>query len=515
MKFSRIAPLLFLAALALLPLTHAQRPNIVFLFTDDQTAHALGAAGNRDIITPHLDQLAREGVRFTNHYNTTAICMASRASVLTGLYEYRHGCNFEHGDLERRFIEQSYAVRLRQAGYFTGFAGKIGFVLQGEKFEAFAPLFDRWAGGPGQTFYETEKNEGIAKYAAKYPHCSRAYGAWAQDFFQAAKAEGKPFCLSISFKAPHLPFTPDPIDSKLYEGKTFARPPNYGVEHARHLSRQSQTSRAATSYREWINDYDDSLRKYYALITGVDAAMGMIREGLRREGFAENTVILFTSDNGYSAGAHGFGDKVLPYEEASKSPLILFDPRLPKAHAGKVSAALTGNVDMAATIFALAGVAAPADIDGKNLLPLLTNPTARVRDALPLFNFWGVPSAQSMAIVTPELKYIHWYFGGGGMAPTEELFHVSRDRFELMTLTKESGYAAELATLRRLYDAELAAIAARVVKGHGYEVYPTLFSRTAPWSEKEALLKTRRPAGTTGGESPGGRKKNKAKAGNP
>jgi arylsulfatase A-like enzyme len=177
MKFSRIAPLLFLAALALLPLTHAQRPNIVFLFTDDQTAHALGAAGNRDIITPHLDQLAREGVRFTNHYNTTAICMASRASVLTGLYEYRHGCNFEHGDLERRFIEQSYAVRLRQAGYFTGFAGKIGFVLQGEKFEALAPLFDRWAGGPGQTFYETEKNEGIAKYAAKYPHCSRAYGA--------------------------------------------------------------------------------------------------------------------------------------------------------------------------------------------------------------------------------------------------------------------------------------------------------------------------------------------------
>jgi arylsulfatase A-like enzyme len=243
--------------------------------------------------------------------------------------------------------------------------------------------------------------------------------------------------------------------------------------------------------------------------------MGMIREGLRREGFAENTVILFTSDNGYSAGAHGFGDKVLPYEEASKSPLIILDPRLPKAHAGTVSAALTANVDMAATMFALAGVAAPADIDGKNLLPLLANPTARVRDALPLFNFWGVPSAQSMAIVTPELKYIHWYFGGGGMAPTEELFHVSRDRFELMTLTKESGYAAELATLRRLYDAELAAIAARVVKGHGYEVYPTLFSRTAPWSEKEALLKARRPAGTTGGESPGGRKKNKAKAGNP
>ena len=216
------------------------KPNIVFLFSDDQTARAVGCYGNQDVITPNLDQLARDGVRFTNHYNTTSICMASRCSVLTGLYEYRHGCNFEHGDLERRFIEQSYPVLLRQAGYFTGFAGKIGFVLQGEKFEALAPLFDEWAGGPGQTFYETAKNEGIAKYAAQYPHCSRAYGAWAQDFLKAAKQSGKPFCLSISFKAPHLPSTPDPIDLKLYEGKTFTRPPNYGVENAKHLSPQVQ-----------------------------------------------------------------------------------------------------------------------------------------------------------------------------------------------------------------------------------------------------------------------------------
>lgn len=262
----------------------APRPNIIFLFSDDQTGRAAGCYGNKDVITPNLDRLAREGVRFANHYNTTAICMASRVSVLTGLYEYRHGCNFSHGDLERRFIEQSYPVQLRQAGYFTGFAGKIGFVLQGEKFETLAPLFDQWAGGPGQTHYETVKNEGIAKYADKYPHSSRAYGAWAQDFLKAAKASGKPFCMSISFKAPHLPPTPDPIDLKLYEGKTFTRPPNYGVEKGKHLSPQVHTSRAATSYREWVTDYDTAARLYYALITGVDAAVGMIREGTRTRG---------------------------------------------------------------------------------------------------------------------------------------------------------------------------------------------------------------------------------------
>ena len=282
-------------------------------------------------------------------------------------------------------------MRLRKAGYFTGFAGKIGFVIQGEKFETLAPFFDVWAGGPGQTHYETAKNEGIAKYADRYPHCSRAYGAWGQDFLKAAKQSGKPFCMSISFKAPHLPPTPDPIDKKLYEGKTFTRPANFGVENAQHLSPQVKTSRAATGYREWVNDYDGAARSYYALITGVDAAVGMIREALEQEGLADDTVIIFTSDNGYNSGSHGFGDKVIPYEEGSKSPLIIYDPRLPPQRAGTVSEAVTANVDMAATIFALAGVAAPDGIDGKNLLPLLTNPSGQVRDVLPLVQLLGHP----------------------------------------------------------------------------------------------------------------------------
>lgn len=470
--------------------TGSRRPNIVFLLTDDQTIGAVGCYGNQDIITPNMDSLAREGVRFANHYNTTSICMASRASVMTGLYEYRHGCNFGHGELERRFFDNSYPVKLRRAGYFTGFAGKIGFVLDGEKFEVLAKEFDVWAGGPGQTDYATKKNEGIAKYADRYPHCSRAYGAWADDFVKTAKQSGKPFCMNISFKAPHLPFTPDPIDLKLYESKkTFTRPLNYGVEKGTHLSPQVHTSRAATGYREWVNDYDNTVRRYYALITGADAALGMIRETLQREGLEQNTVILFTSDNGYNSGSHGFGDKVIPYEEGSKSPLIIYDPRLPKEHAGKVCEAVTGNVDMTATIFALAGVAAPDGIDGKNLLPLLTNPAGRIRDWLPLFNFWGAESAQSMAVVSPEWKYIFWYYAGRGMTPTEELFHLAQDRIEMLNLANDPRRAAELAAARNAYDAELAALKAKVVKGHGHEPYPVLFDRTAGWEKKEPLLK--------------------------
>jgi arylsulfatase A-like enzyme len=486
------------------------RSNIIFLLTDDQTIGALGCYGNKDIITPNLDKLASNGVRFANHYDTTSICMASRCSVLTGLYEYRHGCNFGHGDLERRIFAGTYPVKLRQAGYFTGFAGKIGFTIAGEKFEAFEKEFDVWAGGPGQTHYKTDQNKGIAKYADKYPHCSRAYGAWAQDFLKSAKQSGKPFCMSISFKAPHLPFTPDPIDLKLYESKqTFTRPLNYGVENGKHLSPQVHTSRAATGYREWVNDYDNTVRLYYALLTGVDAAVGLIRDELTRQGLDKNTVIIFTSDNGYNSGSHGFGDKVIPYEEGSKAPLIIFDPRLPKQHAGKVSDAITGNVDLCATLFALSGMPAPEGIDGKSLLPLLTNPAGRVREWLPLFNFWGQQSAQSMAVVSSEWKYIYWYYGGGarkrstadGMKPTEELFHLAKDRIEMANVASDSQLAAQLAAARNAYDAELAAMKAKVIKGHGHEPYPVLFDRTSSWATKEPLLKLTK--GNGGGEEEG------------
>jgi arylsulfatase A-like enzyme len=469
-----------------------RRPNIVFLLSDDQAVSAVGCYGNKHIITPHLDRLASQGQRFINHYNTTAICMASRASVMTGLYEYRHGCNFDHGALGENIFDQSYPVKLRKSGYLTGFAGKIGFLIEGQKFEAFAEQFDVWAGGPNQTHYATAQNQGIAKYANAYPHCSRAYGAWAGDFIKMAKEQRKPFCMSISFKAPHLPFDPDPIDLERYpEGKPFPRPANYGGEHGKHLSAQAHTSRATTGYREWIVDYDGSMRKYCALITGVDAAVGMIREALEREGLTDNTVIIFSSDNGYHCGAHGFGDKVLPYEEASKAPLIVFDPRIDNKHAGQTRQALTGNVDLFSTICDFAEIPTQAGIDGKTLRPLLSDSQAKIRDWLPLFNFWGAHSAQSMAVVSTEWKFIHWYYGGKGMKPVEECFHLAADRGEMTRMT--GAQHAAIATARIAYDAELTALRTTVIRGHGYEPYPVLFDRTTPWQKKEVLLPTTKP----------------------
>jgi arylsulfatase A-like enzyme len=151
---------------------------------------------------------------------------------------------------------------------------------------------------------------------------------------------------------------------------------------------------------------------------------------------------------------------------------------------------------MAATIFALSSVPAPEGIDGKSLIPLLSNPAGRVRDWLPLFNFWGERSAQSMGVVSQDWKYVSWYFGGatkkgsgsGEMTPTEELFHLAEDRVEMANVVTNSKFTSQLASARSAYDAEIAAMKERVIQGHAYEPYPVLFDRVTSWETKEPLL---------------------------
>lgn len=495
----RLALFLMAAGLGLTSTLRAaekRRPNIVFLMTDDQTDVATGCYGNTQVKTPNMDRLATEGILFRNHYNTTAICMASRVCVMTGMYEYKHGCNFMHGNLKPALLRKSYPLLLREAGYFTGFAGKIGFTLEGKPFTEFARHFDVWAGGRGQTKYRTRQNPLIAKYAKPYPHSSRAYAAWAGDFFTSAKNSGKPFCMSISFKAPHLPFTPDPAFDDVYRDTRYRKPANYGKRNARHLSPQSKTGRQFHSYRFWTNSeasYQESIRKYNQLIHGVDVALGMIRDSLKQQGLADNTVIIFTSDNGYSCGAHGFGGKVLPYEEASRSPLIIYDPRQPANQRGKKRDIVTGNIDMAPTILALAGVAIPDNIDGVSLVPALENAKPIPRQSIALLNLWGNREIQELSVVTKDWKYIYWSYESETMKPTEELFHVAEDRLEMKNLAADPAHAAQLARMRAIYDQHFGHLKRNAVGFNDYAKYKVLFDRGATLEQKAPLLKPRAP----------------------
>ncbi len=469
------------------------RPNFVFLMSDDQCTNSLGCYGAEGVKTPNIDALARDGVVFDNHYDTTAICMASRANVMTGMYEYKTGCNFDHGPLLASHWAKSYPVLLRKAGYVTAFAGKFGFMVA-DKPGARGVLpesdFDRWGGGPGQTSYATAKNKSMAKYAAEYPHSTLSYGAFGRDFIASAAKGDKPFCLSISFKAPHHPTTPDPRFNQVYAGATFKKPANYGRGAGSHFSKQSQAGRQYERFHSWgyADNYDKVMATYHQQIYGVDVATGMIRKALSEHQVADNTVVIFTSDNGFFCGAHGYGSKVLPYEEASRVPLIVYDPR--HASSGKQfrSRALTGNVDFAPTMLELAGLPVPENMDGRSLAPLLDNPAAEIHKSLPLINVWGPAAAQSLGIVTRDWKYIFWSYGAGQYTPVAELYHTAEDPLEMKNLISNPDSAARRREMENLYDAQLKHWKQQGAPHHNYSKYTIVFDRTTPWANKQVLI---------------------------
>jgi arylsulfatase A-like enzyme len=475
-----------------------KKPNIIFLLSDDQTSIATGCYGNDQVITPNMDVLAEEGVLFENHYNTTAICMASRAVILTGMYEYKAGCNFEHGPLRKEKFAKSYPVLLREQGYYTGFAGKFGMAVSdgsSVKHNNYDVLpvddFDNWAGGLGQTSYKTENNKYMAKYAEEYPHSTRAYAAWAEDFIIEAKQTGKPFSMSISFKAPHMPFSPDQYFDYVYKGKNYKKPENYGAENATHLAPQALTGRQYNSYDFWRDSeesYQETIKDYNQLIHGVDYALGMIRKTLEEQGVADNTIIIFTSDNGYSCGAHNFGGKVLPYEEASKSPLIIYDPRTPIDQRGVRREELTANIDMAPTILNYAGVKPPANMDGEDLRLLIEQPKKFKRETVALTNMWGNDEIQAMGVVSKDWKYIFWQYEDDIMDPTEELYHIGKDRLEMTNKATDPSAQKQLKKMRSLYDIQLNKIRKEATKDNFYQKYAILFDRNATAEDKKPYL---------------------------
>ena len=466
-----------------------EKPNIIFFFTDDQSYDSNKTFGNNVVKTPNIDGLAARGVAFKRHYNTTAICMASRANVMTGLYEYKTGCNFDHGSLGTEQWSTSYPVLLREAGYKVGFAGKFGFSVSdtngGWKHEGDVAKkdFDFWGGSPHQTSYKTIENESMVKYAEEYPHSTRAYGAATIDFINESVESKEPFCMSVYFKAPHRPVEPDPMFDDVYKDAVFDKLPNYGREAGKHLAEQSRMGRQYPRFVEWGYDKEDTyqaaLRKYHQLIYGVDYSIGMVLEELKRLKIDDNTIIIFSSDNGYFNGSHGLGSKVLPYEEGARTPLIIVDPRDDKIQVGSQTASISGNVDITATILDFAGVEIPSKYDGKSLRPIVENTSEQVRSSLPIVQVWGPKATHCLTVMDDQYKYVYWYFEDDkqGIKPTEELFDIVNDPYEMVNIATKTEYQQQMDKMRKLYDKQLDHWKNEGVKYNGYEGYPTTFKR--------------------------------------
>ncbi len=367
-----------------------QRPNIVFIMSDDHAAHAISAYGSKLIKTPNIDRLATEGMKFENCFVTNSICTPSRAAILTGKYSHLNGVPvFNHIDSSQPML-QKY---LQQAGYFTGMVGK--WHLGGQN--PYTPEngkptgFDYWNILPGQGAYfdplmiEMGERKKLAGYTTDI------ITDLAIQFVQKRPAD-KPFFLMYHHKAPHRNWQPDEKHRKQYENYEPPIPATFDDDY----KGKSDASRNATMHIDAdLNDTDlkmkppagltgTALKKwkftrymqdYLACVQSVDDNIGRFLDYLDKNGLAENTIVVYTSDQGFFLGEHNFYDKRFMYEESLRMPFLIRWPKQIKA--GSVSQGMILNVDFAPTFLDAAGLKIPADMQGRSFMPLLAGKTPK------------------------------------------------------------------------------------------------------------------------------------------
>jgi arylsulfatase A-like enzyme len=427
-------------------------PNILFLLTDDQRWDALGCMGNTIVQTPNIDKLSSSGVTFDNHFVTTAICVISRASIFTGLYARSHGIQEFKNPFPADLFSRSYPALLRASGYRMGFIGKWG--IDGGKMPV--ESFDYFRGFQGQGQYFPD---GGSKHLTEIM-------AGQMTEFLTASSKDQPFCLSVSFKAPHVQdehpeqFLPDPVDASLYRDVTIPAPETEDPKYVASLpiSVQRSEGRRRWAVRFSTPDlYQRSVKNYYRLITGVDRAVGQALAALERAGVDDNTVVIYTSDNGFYLAEHGLAGKWFMHEESIRVPMIVYDPRLNRRAGSRISK-MTLNIDLAPTMLALAGADVPASMQGRNVGPLLRGENTRWRSDWFYehhfrHNGW-IPATEG--IRTDHWKYTRYIDDNPAF---EELFDLQHDPHETANLVSEARHGDLLGRLRRQRERWLDALA--------------------------------------------------------
>ena len=412
-----------------------KRPNIIFLLADDQRADTLGCMGNPVIQTPNLDALAGDGVLFRNAFVTTSICCTSRASILSGQYASRHGIESFSKSFRGEALRQTYPALFHAAGYRTGFIGKYGVGNTPKEMLD----FDRTFAGQGTYMH---------KHSGKDVHLTELMGLQADEFFEGADAD-RPFCLSVSFKAPHVQntneFLPDPKYQDLYSDVQFNRPPTAGTyeEKFPDAFRENNEGRNRWEVRFGTDaKFRDSVRKYYRLITGIDAAVGHIRTTLERRGLADNTIIVYSSDNGFYLSEYGLAGKWWGHDVSARVPLIVYDPRKPATQRGLQRNELALNIDIAPTLLSQAGIEIPARMQGVDLSPLCTSGTTpEWRHDFFYENHFEpgkVRIPKTEGVRSQRFKYLRY----PGLDPLfEELYDLHVDPTEANNLANDERYA--------------------------------------------------------------------------
>lgn len=429
----------------------AERPNIIFLLTDDHRWDALGVMGNSIVRTPNLDRLAKEGIYFRNAYVTTAICAVSRASILTGQYQSRHKIPDFVTSFDSTALMNTYPILLKQAGYNIGFVGKYGV---GKPADQPKHLYDFWdCTNKIQPDYEMTDEDG------NYLHHTDKVGRDITRFLDTLGNRG-PFCLSVSFKAPHVQdndprqFISSPDYKSYYADITIPVPetadPKYWDQFPDFFRTEKNIARERWKMRFATPEmYQESVKNYYRLITHVDDVVGDLVEELKAKGLDGNTIIVFSGDNGMYLGEHGLAGKWYGHEESIRVPLIIYDPREGNKVKGIVSDKIALNIDIAPTILGFAGVPVPQQMQGVNLVSLAEggDPSLERGDFFYEHTFMGSPGIpQVEGVVGKDMKYMkfieHDY---------EELYDLKTDPLEKENLAGKKELQDVLESMRERY----------------------------------------------------------------
>ena len=420
-----------------------KEPNVIFFMTDDQRWDSLGCAGNPYLKTPNIDRIASEGARFTNAFVTNSLCGPSRATCLTGMYSHNTGVKVN----EKTFPSDQVTIfeRASRWGYRTAFVGKWHNKQWGRDRD-----FDYYFGFRGQGQYHDpliQENDQPEK----------KYSGWVEDiltdksieFIRKSSEEDKPFLLCHWFKTPHQYCTPAERHKDLFSDVSFPKPETFDTDYEGKPKavKEADLKIGGTGPTSYVQDWDEFMRNYHRVLVGVDENVGRILETLDELGLAEDTLIIFTSDNGYFLGEHGFFDKRLMYEPSVRIPLVVRYPRRVKG--GQVLDEFALNVDYAPTILDYMGIAIPKEVDGRSLRPLLENQPVQWREDF-LYEYYAYPDwhyvKPNKGVRNSRWKYIEYY---DFPRHEYELYDMQNDPNEVTNLVDDPAHKEIVEQLRR------------------------------------------------------------------
>jgi arylsulfatase A-like enzyme len=423
-----------------------RRPNILYIMTDDHASGEMGCAGNRIIRTPNLDRLAAEGVRFTNCLCTNSLCAPSRATCLTGTYSHINGVmgNSEAKDAPPEYMRPgvpTYPELLKKAGYRTAMIGKWHLSDEPRGFDFYNIL-------PGQGVYLDPEFIENGKRKKRKGYVSDLITDDALAFLESTGKD--PWLLVYQHKGPHRPFTPAPRHAHLFQDIQIPHPATYDDDYAtRKLAAEAKDMRfeqsLAADYpdlppglspearKEWI--FQRFVKDHYRTMVGVDENIGRVLDYLDRKKLTRDTLVIYTTDNGFFLGEHGWYDKRFMYEPSLHLPLLIRYPQ--GGLTGRVESRFALNIDYAPTILDIAGVPAPATMQGRSLRPLLEGDGPRDWRTSMLYtyyeNSWTLAGKGREALNDPTFQY----FTAHRVSPHRG---VRTARYKLIDYYQENGY---------------------------------------------------------------------------